>query len=110
MNGVSTFKLSGTQQVVELTQHAVLFISTVLGQLNKPQYVTGAVRGIERKIHIHDEVTGLSAHNYNVLVLCGHTLRKNRKGLVNCPHHFRSSGINYLIAQNLRASVQFQNE
>ena len=34
----------------------------------------------------------------------------NRKGLVNCPHHFRPSRIYYLVAQNLRASIQFQNE
>ena len=27
---------------------------------------------------------------YSMLVSRGHTLLKNRKGLVNCPHHFRS--------------------
>ena len=32
---------------------------------------------------------------HSIVVSRGHTLLKNRKGLVNCPHHFRS------VLQNL---------
>ena len=49
------------------------------------------------------------AHS-QLVVSRGHTLLKNRKGLVNCPYHSCSSGIHYPVALNLRASIQLKNE